>query len=195
MRQILFQIGKNFYGDFSDVTAGLWRGLLEPYAMEWYRRFKSCRTSIEDDPKSGRPSTSMDDDRVEKVLAVIRQNRRLAVREVTAEVGSSCHLILTEKRKMRRVAAKFVPRLLTRHSLSMNFDKACDDYYPPAALLSRFGPCGLFLLPEAEILTKRSPISDGRGDRRKFDTGPSRRPAKHVPGRVPEMEKNVGSGV
>jgi len=29
------------------------------------------------------------------------------------------------------------------------------------------------------------------GDRRKFDTGPSRRPAKHVP----QMEKNVGSDV
>jgi len=40
-----------------------------------------------------------------------------------------------------------------------------------------------------EILTKRSPISDGRGDRRKFDTGPSRHPGKHVPGHVPEMEK------
>jgi len=39
---------------------------------EWYQRFKSGRTSIEDDPKSGRPSTSMDDDHVEKVLAVIR---------------------------------------------------------------------------------------------------------------------------
>jgi len=66
----------------------------------------------------------MDDDHVEKVLAVIRQNRRLTVREVAEEVGickNSCHLILTEKRKMRRVAAKFVPRLLTRHSLSMNF--------------------------------------------------------------------------
>jgi len=43
---------------------------------EWYQRFKSGRTSIEDDPKSGRPSTSMDDDYVEKVLAVICQNRR-----------------------------------------------------------------------------------------------------------------------
>jgi len=43
--------------------------------------------SIEEDPKFGRPSTSMDDDRVEKVLAVIRQNRRLTVREVTEEVG------------------------------------------------------------------------------------------------------------
>ena len=46
-----------------------------------------------------------------------------------------------------------------------------------------------FLVPEVEILTKRSPISDGRGDRRKFDTGPSRHPGKHVPGHVPEMEK------
>ena len=55
--------------------------------------------------------------------------------------------------------------------------------------LSRFGPCGLFLVPEVKILTKRSPISDGRGDRRKFDKGPSRHPAKHVPRRVPELEK------
>jgi len=58
-----------------------------------------------------------------------------------------------------------------------------------AALLSRFGPCGLFLGPEVEILTKRSLISDGRGDRRKFDTGPLRYPAKHIPGCVPELQK------
>jgi len=61
---------------------------------EWYQRFKSVRTSIEDDPKSGRPSTSMDDDHVEKVFAVIRQNRRLTVREIAEEIGmckSSCH--------------------------------------------------------------------------------------------------------
>jgi len=44
-----------------------------PY-HEWYQRFKSGRTSIEDDSKSGRPSTSMDDDRVENLLDVIRKN-------------------------------------------------------------------------------------------------------------------------
>jgi len=49
---------------------------------EWYRRFKSGRTSIEDDPTSGWPSTSIDDHHVEKVLAVICKNRRLTVREV-----------------------------------------------------------------------------------------------------------------
>ena len=41
---------------------------------EWYQCFKLGRTSIEDDLKSGRPSMSMDDDRIEKVLAVISQN-------------------------------------------------------------------------------------------------------------------------
>jgi len=58
----------------------------------------------------------MDDDDVEKVLAVIRQNRCLTVRELAEEVGickSSCHPILAERLRMRHVAAKFVPLLLT----------------------------------------------------------------------------------
>jgi len=33
LRQILFQIGKTIYGDFSDVVTGLWRGLFELYEM------------------------------------------------------------------------------------------------------------------------------------------------------------------
>jgi len=91
---------------------------------------------------------------------------------------------------MCHVAAKFLPRLLpgaqkeNRVTVSWElFDRS------NATLLSRFGPCGLSLGPEVEILTKRSPISDGRGDRRKFDTGPLRHPTEHVPGRVPELQK------
>ena len=34
---------------------------------EWYQLFKSGRTSIEDDPKYGRPSTSMDDNDVRQI--------------------------------------------------------------------------------------------------------------------------------
>ena len=33
LHRLLFQIGKNFYRDFSDVATGLRRGLFEPYAM------------------------------------------------------------------------------------------------------------------------------------------------------------------
>jgi hypothetical protein len=83
---------------------------------KWYQRFKSGRTSTEDDPKTGWLSTSTDDDHVEKVCAVIRENRRLIVHEVSEEAGISkslCHIILTEKLEMHRVVAKFVPCLLT----------------------------------------------------------------------------------
>jgi len=45
--------------------------------------------SIEDDPKSGRTFTSMDDDHVEKMLAVIRQNRRPTLREVAQVVRAT----------------------------------------------------------------------------------------------------------
>jgi len=58
----------------------------------------------------------MDDDHVEKVLAVICQNCQLTVREVAKEVGickSLFQLILTDKLKMRCVATKLVPHLLT----------------------------------------------------------------------------------
>ena len=111
------KLGKNVYGDFSDVATAYGEDCLSrTQCHEWYQPFKSGRTSIEGDPKSGRPSTSMDDDHVEKVLAVIRQNRRLTLREVAEEVGickSSCHLILTDKLRVSHVAVKFAPRLLT----------------------------------------------------------------------------------
>jgi histone-lysine N-methyltransferase SETMAR len=47
---------------------------------------------------------------------LIRTNRRLTVREISAEVGISydmCQVILTEDLNMRRVSAKFVPRVIT----------------------------------------------------------------------------------
>jgi len=79
-----FKFGeKNFYGGFSDVATGLWRGLFEPYAISpIVPAFQIGQNVHRRRPQIWRPSTSMDDDHVEKVLAVIRQNRRLTVREV-----------------------------------------------------------------------------------------------------------------
>ena len=107
-----FKLGKTFTETFHMLQQAYGKDCLSRTQFhEWYQRLKSGRTSIEDDPKSGRPSTSVDDDH-EKVLALIRQNRRLTLREIAEEVGICkrlCHQILTDKLKMRRVAAKFVP--------------------------------------------------------------------------------------
>jgi len=66
--------------------------------------------------RPGRPSTSTNDDHVERVCAVIYGHRRLTVREVADEVGigiGSCYQIFTEKLQIRHFSAKFMPRLLT----------------------------------------------------------------------------------
>ena len=83
---------------------------------EWFKRFEGGRISVGEDPRPGRPSTSTDDDYVERVRAVIRGKRRLTVRDVADEVRISIgsnHLMLAEKFQMLPSSAKFVPHLLT----------------------------------------------------------------------------------
>ncbi|GFU44955.1 mariner Mos1 transposase [Trichonephila clavipes] len=61
--------------------------------FEWFRRFKEGCQSVNSDPRSGRPSTSRNEDKIAR--------------------EGSCDEILRKDFNMRRVSAKFVPRLLT----------------------------------------------------------------------------------
>jgi len=49
---------------------------------EWFKRFKEGRMSVGEDPRTGRTSTSTNDEHLERVRAVIRGNRRLTVPRV-----------------------------------------------------------------------------------------------------------------
>jgi transposase len=83
-----FKLGKTFTETFQMLQQAYGEDCLSrTQCYEWYQRLKSGRTSIEDDPKSGRPSSSTGDDHIEKVRSVIRENRRLTVHEVYEEVG------------------------------------------------------------------------------------------------------------
>lgn len=82
----------------------------------WKRQFRCGRTSLEDDPRAGRPSTSTTDDQVAEVERIVLQNRRITISEIMLEVGishgSACS-ILHDKMGMSKVSARWVPRLLT----------------------------------------------------------------------------------
>ena len=47
--------------------------------IDWFRRFKEVRTSVENDPRSGRLSTWRNEKIVAKVRTMIRNNGRLTV--------------------------------------------------------------------------------------------------------------------
>lgn len=79
-------------------------------------RFKSGEMSIEDHARSGRPSKSRTDKNVKNIHKIILEDRRQTIEEVaerSSVTWSSVQRILSEDLGMKRVAAKFVPRLLT----------------------------------------------------------------------------------
>ncbi|XP_018360609.1 PREDICTED: putative uncharacterized protein FLJ37770 [Trachymyrmex cornetzi] len=84
-------------------------------AYEWYKRFKEGRENVNDDAKSGRPSTSCNDEHVKKVKEIVLANRRITIREVAEELRilyGSCEAIFINILGMKRVAAKFIPKIL-----------------------------------------------------------------------------------
>jgi len=55
--------------------------------LTWYKAFKESRENVEDDPRSGRPISSADDQYVEVVRAVMAKDRRLSARMIAEGTG------------------------------------------------------------------------------------------------------------
>jgi len=56
--------------------------------FDWFRRFKEGRTSVINDPRSGRPSTSRSEEMIAKVRTIVRNNRRLTVLEIADDCAT-----------------------------------------------------------------------------------------------------------
>ena len=55
--------------------------------FRWHKRFENVRLCVEDDERSGRPSTSTDDPHIDEISTLVRANRHLTVRELAEELG------------------------------------------------------------------------------------------------------------
>lgn len=79
---------------------------------EWYLRFERGRDEIKDDHRSGRPSTSRNEENIEKVRSMLTENKKLTITELADETGisqGSIHSILHDDLGLKRVAARLVP--------------------------------------------------------------------------------------
>jgi len=84
--------------------------------FQWHARFKTGRTSVEDDEHTGRPTSCTTPGTVARIEELIRQDRRRTIRDIAEEVEvgyGTCQRVLTEELGMHRVAAKLVSRILT----------------------------------------------------------------------------------
>ena len=78
-------------------------------AFEWHKAFSESREVVENLPHASRPSTSVNDDNIEKVKKIVFENRRVGIREVAEALnisyGSTQHIVV-HVLGMKRVAAR-----------------------------------------------------------------------------------------
>jgi len=95
----------------------------------WFSQFKRGDMSLEDQLRSGRPSTSRTDENIKKICDAIMFDHHQTIDELEALTGvswSSCQQILTEELHMKGDAAKFVPRLLLEDHRANRLDVCCE---------------------------------------------------------------------
>jgi len=83
--------------------------------FKWFQRFKTGRTSIDNEPRSGRPSTAVNEQTIAQVDKLIRGDRRLRVKDIMAVVNIGAHAadkIIHERLRFNKVCARWVPRHL-----------------------------------------------------------------------------------
>lgn len=83
---------------------------------KWFAKFKRGEMSTEDDARSGRPKEAVTDENIKKVKKIILNNRKVNLLEISEtlkiskeRVGHIVHELLD----MRKLCAKWVPRVLT----------------------------------------------------------------------------------
>jgi len=79
-------------------------------------RVKRGRTSLEDDPREGRPKSATTPEIIEQVHDTVLDDWRMKVREIAETTGISkkrIGYILHEELAMKKLCARRVPRLLT----------------------------------------------------------------------------------
>lgn len=82
----------------------------------WFSEFKRGKTTLEDDPRPGRPVTAVTQENVDAVEKILDRDSRITIREIALVVGipsGSVFTILHEKLGVRKCCARWVPHMLT----------------------------------------------------------------------------------
>ena len=103
--------GKEIHGELDDV----YESSAPSYSQVkfWVGEFKSGRTSLEDEARSGPPLDATDEEMCKKVWDLVNSDRRIQVEEIAQALGIShggFSTILHDRLGMRKLTTRWVPK-------------------------------------------------------------------------------------
>ena len=111
-----FKLGKN-----ATETYGMLQTAFEASCMnrssvfEWHKRFKKGRESVRDDERCGRSKEVWTPELIGQIKNFMDKDRCVSTETISVQFDVSVgtvHSIIHEELKMRKICAKFVPRVL-----------------------------------------------------------------------------------
>ena len=111
-----FKLGKN-----ATETYGMLQTAFRPSCMnrasvfEWQKRFKEGRESVKDDERCGRSKEVRTPELIGQINNFMDKDCRVSIETISAQFDVSVgtiYTIIREELKMRKICAKFVPRVL-----------------------------------------------------------------------------------
>lgn len=103
---------------------------------KWFAKFKRGEMSVEDDARGGRPKEAVTDENIKKVHKIILNDRKVKLIELAETLKISKERvghIIHEYLDMRKLCAKWVPRVLTIDQKQQR----CDDSEQCLAIFNR----------------------------------------------------------
>ena len=124
--------GKEIHGELADVYGS--SATSYAWVKFWVGEFKRCRTSLQDEARSGRPLDATDEEMCKKIRDLVHSDRRIQVEEIAQTLGIShgrVSTILHDRLGMRKLTARWVPKSLCDEQMATRAS-VC------SALLKRF---------------------------------------------------------
>ena len=145
-----FKLGKNateMYGMLQNAFGA--SCMNRTSVFEWHKRFKEGRESVRDDERCGRSKEVRTAALIGQIKNFMDKDRRVSIETISAQFNVSVetvHKIIREELKMRKICAKFVPRMLilvTDYLTKMGIKTVPHPPYSPD-----LAPCDFWLFPK-----------------------------------------------
>ena len=112
-----FKLGKNATETYGMLQTAFRASCINRASVfEWHKRFKEGRESVRDDERYGRSKEVRTPELTGQIKNFIDKERRVSIETISSQFDVSVEtvhaIIRREELKMRKICAKFVPRVL-----------------------------------------------------------------------------------